>query len=79
MTKPFGAKPIDKKERTYNRFHGTVHKQYETDPISCSLCSIDFKIDDTVFVEEECAHAYHQKCVEEWFKKNDTCPVCNKR
>jgi hypothetical protein len=42
----------------------------------CPIC-ID-KITDTDFVRllPKCNHYFHKKCVDKWFKTNDTCPCC---
>lgn len=42
---------------------------------SCSICSDDYKEDDTVSVLD-CKHVFHKNCIEEWGHYNPVCPIC---
>jgi|LakMenE18May11ns_1017337.scaffolds.fasta_scaffold00077_6 hypothetical protein len=42
---------------------------------SCSICSDDYKDDDTVSTLN-CKHIFHKNCIEEWGHYNPVCPVC---
>jgi hypothetical protein len=42
---------------------------------SCSVCISDIrKNEETILLP--CGHMYHSKCIMEWLKENNTCPVC---
>ena len=43
--------------------------------MTCSIC-LD-KIDDDFFITS-CHHMYHNKCIEKWLQKANTCPDCRK-
>ncbi len=46
---------------------------------SCAICLLDYK-----YGEEICAlachdlHIFHEECIQEWLKKQSTCPICRK-
>ena len=29
-------------------------------------------------IKLKCNHFYHKECIEKWFTKNNSCPVCRK-
>ena len=42
---------------------------------TCSVCLFDIKMEEeTILVP--CGHLYHSPCILDWFKQNNTCPVC---
>lgn len=41
----------------------------------CSICFEDFQNDDSVRILP-CEHYYHDNCINEWFQKSGTCPIC---
>lgn len=41
----------------------------------CSICLEDFTLKEKV-INLACNHFYHEKCIKEWFKKQNTCPLC---
>lgn len=43
--------------------------------IECSICLEPLSSSD-LCKQLNCQHQYHLKCVAEWFKDKDTCPVC---
>ena len=45
---------------------------------NCSICSDDYKDDDTVSVLN-CKHMFHKSCIEEWGHYNPVCPVCKSK
>lgn len=47
----------------------------DSDKNPCSVCLIDFPVGDAV-VETPCFHLFHWDCIEPWFKKTNTCPLC---
>jgi hypothetical protein len=47
----------------------------KTELPNCPICISDIKIkEETILLP--CGHMYHSKCVIEWLKQNNTCPVC---
>ena len=51
------------------------------DPIlesDCSICIDNYKYKQYKRILPECKHTFHKKCIDNWFKKNSSCPVCRK-
>ncbi|GJS80263.1 zinc finger, RING/FYVE/PHD-type containing protein [Tanacetum coccineum] len=44
---------------------------------TCPIC-IDELVsqDDEIIRLPDCHHVFHQKCILEWFSRNNTCPIC---
>ena len=47
----------------------------ESDKKRCNICLEDFVNGENVLVLP-CLHIYHTSCIKEWFKNNNTCPLC---
>lgn len=45
---------------------------------SCSIC-LSAITDETKFRKLDCNHKFHVKCVDTWFKNNNTCPECRRK
>ena len=41
----------------------------------CSICLEDFEV-GTKIIYLPCFHFYHSKCIEQWVKNSDKCPLC---
>lgn len=41
----------------------------------CMICMCNFQLTDKVKIMP-CTHFFHTDCIREWFKENDTCPIC---
>ena len=41
----------------------------------CVICLEEFKNGDEK-TTVPCFHIFHPNCINEWFKKHDTCPIC---
>jgi E3 ubiquitin-protein ligase RNF115/126 len=42
---------------------------------NCAICLSDVQLkEETILLP--CGHMYHCKCILEWLKQNNTCPVC---
>ena len=49
--------------------HSPLHKPIFT----CCICLDDTKKNIKTLL---CRHKYHKECIEEWFTKEETCPLC---
>ena len=47
----------------------------ENDKKRCNICLEDFSNGEKVLVLP-CLHIFHTNCIKEWFKSNNTCPLC---
>jgi len=43
----------------------------------CPICLEEFKPDDEVY-KLECNHNYHKSCLDTWFVRQNSCPMCKK-
>ena len=41
----------------------------------CAICCIDIKSNGET-LELKCHHNYHKKCIEQWFRRKEHCPIC---
>jgi len=41
----------------------------------CSICLENYMKDDMVIILS-CDHSFHESCLKEWFKNNNSCPHC---
>ena len=41
----------------------------------CSICLENYKKDDMIIILS-CNHDYHEPCLKEWSKNNNSCPHC---
>jgi len=53
-----------------------VDETTKEEAIRCSVCLIDFEIDEENVIKLPCNHIYHKDCVTTWLTKHCTCPVC---
>ena len=42
---------------------------------NCPICLDDF-IESEYYRNLKCNHAFHKKCIDRWFKKENNCPMC---
>ena len=43
----------------------------------CAICIEDFKGIDIIKAFYKCEHIFHKRCLLDWLKKHNTCPLCN--
>lgn len=52
----------------------------DSDNNICSICIEEFKEEDVSELRQlKCSHIYHDKCINLWFEKNNTCPNCREK
>ncbi|KAE8797109.1 RING-H2 finger protein ATL7-like [Hordeum vulgare] len=42
----------------------------------CSVCLADYQPDERLQRIPPCGHTFHIDCIDHWFSKNNTCPLC---
>ena len=52
--------------------YNSTDKKYDT----CSICTDMYELSEEVSVLN-CGHIYHPKCIKEWCKYKQVCPLCN--
>ncbi len=43
----------------------------------CIICLEPFLKKDKLSIINKCGHYYHAKCLDLWFKRKESCPLCN--
>lgn len=62
-------------EFQYKNIDKFLGKEGKSVDDSCSICLEKFSIID-VIKELPCRHIFHKKCLLQWLKKSDFCPLC---
>merc|ERR1712087_355042 len=44
----------------------------------CSICCTKFKLHGDATMLAPCKHIFHDLCILQWLKQNNTCPLCRK-
>lgn len=42
----------------------------------CPICLAEYQPKDTLRTIPDCNHYFHAHCIDEWLRRNATCPVC---
>ncbi|PKU84291.1 RING-H2 finger protein ATL52-like [Dendrobium catenatum] len=42
----------------------------------CAVCLSEFEDGEKVRFLPECGHCFHVECIDKWFRRNSTCPMC---
>ncbi|XP_008239112.1 PREDICTED: RING-H2 finger protein ATL22-like [Prunus mume] len=45
---------------------------------TCSICLGNYQPRETLRTIPECNHYFHANCIDEWLRRNATCPICRK-
>tara|TARA_B100001758_G_scaffold36350_2_gene27638 strand:- start:706 stop:1149 length:444 start_codon:yes stop_codon:yes gene_type:complete len=56
-----------------NLYVNTILSPLHKKSFCCSICLDDSKKNIKTLL---CGHEFHQSCIEEWFKVEQTCPLC---
>ncbi|XP_052170559.1 putative RING-H2 finger protein ATL21A [Diospyros lotus] len=56
---------LGESRRVPGPYHGT-----------CAICLSDYRAEEMVRVIPDCSHCFHADCIDEWLRKNASCPVC---
>ena len=70
------SNPVD--ENLINMLPETKIKNVDKlpqDKRNCVICMEDFK-ENELIITIPCYHIFHKNCIGEWFKKDNTCPIC---
>lgn len=43
---------------------------------TCPICLGTYKSKETLRTIPECNHYFHANCIDEWLRRNTTCPLC---
>ena len=76
MIEGIELQPVDF-EWIRKKFIRKMTSQPEDEPKECVIC-IDEIEDGTedIFFHPSCLHTFHWECIEEWFTKKKSCPMC---
>ena len=55
----------------------TVRYSKKDNDDNCSVCLGDFRVNEELF-KLQCGHLYHKKCLKDWLKKSNCCPLCKR-
>jgi hypothetical protein len=58
----------------YKQLDDSIKKEHK----NCSICFEKFYYNQNV-INLDCKHLFHQKCLTEWYKYKQECPVCRKK
>jgi hypothetical protein len=71
----------NKENNVANEYRGVVTRIENLEPGEnrvCSICLEDFTKDSQITITP-CKHEYHLSCMEQWYHRNQSCPVCRSR
>ena len=54
-----------------------IQKYESRKETECAICLADFEGTDIIKAFYKCEHIFHKKCLLDWLKKNNKCPLCN--
>ena len=62
-------------EKIRRSFKSTERKESE-EKKCCTICLSDYKEWEVVRVIPNCSHMFHMDCIDQWLRRQATCPVC---
>lgn len=68
---PANPRAIEKLKR--EKVTEELKEKYEA--LTCNICLDKYNVNDVV-ITLDCQHEFHEKCILEWLKLRNTCPVC---
>ena len=57
------------KDYEYHTLHKSMNEQ-------CNICLDTYYSRQTITILK-CGHKYHKNCLQKWFQKKKTCPICS--
>ena len=54
-----------------------IQKYESRKETKCSICLEEFKGPDIIKAFYKCEHIFHKKCLLDWLKNKNKCPLCN--
>mmetsp|Transcript_16945 Transcript_16945/g.26999 ORF Transcript_16945/g.26999 Transcript_16945/m.26999 type:complete len:153 (-) Transcript_16945:750-1208(-) len=55
-----------------------ISEKYLKKQKKCSICCEKFKLGGDATLLDPCKHFFHDLCILQWLKSNNTCPLCRK-
>ena len=68
----------DNEYKVNNDYNGNVFRLDDLEPgeyKDCSICFEEFTKDSQIVITP-CNHVYHVVCINQWYHRSHTCPVC---
>lgn len=75
---PTSATPDDAPPNEFPQFPRRLSVVSRFTDEECAICKSEFDAGSSVRVIIICQHYFHADCVEEWFARASTCPLCSK-
>ena len=54
----------------------TTQNFIEFESEKCSICNEKYELNNIIRVINQCNHKFHSNCVDQWFSRHSTCPIC---
>ena len=54
------------------------HQMLSNVLVDCVVCLVEEVVNEQGGMRLVCGHSFHDTCIIEWLKTNDTCPICRK-
>jgi hypothetical protein len=62
---------------TFKNIDEELYSSLKKTETVCSICLDDFKLNHEIGTTE-CEHIYHKDCLNTWYDRNSSCPMCRK-
>ncbi|XP_075549708.1 uncharacterized protein LOC142583223 isoform X3 [Dermacentor variabilis] len=74
MSQPQPPPPVQQQQKTWTSHHEPQHS-WNGRATQCSICLEDLNGLNRE-MRTSCGHCFHERCLQEWFKTDHTCPNC---